>query len=65
MEMKLKKSMVITSHLSDVQHMILAGDKEGAMLRINYVKMLCWDERTELTEDELNEIWRKCRERCR
>jgi hypothetical protein len=60
MSFKLKKTMVITSHLSDVQEMISFGDTEGANLRINFVKLLCWDERTELTEDELNEIWKRC-----
>jgi hypothetical protein len=63
MEITLKKSMVITSHLSDVQEMISYGDIEEANLRINFVKMLSWDKRTELTEDELNEIWRKCVDR--
>jgi hypothetical protein len=55
--------MVITSHLSDVQEMISFGDINEANLRINFVKMLCWDKRTELTEKELNEIWRKCVDR--
>jgi len=65
MSYKIKKSMAIMSHLSDVQEMISFGKTkdEGitnfANLRINFVKMLILDERTELTEDELNELWRK------
>ena len=62
--MKIKKSMAMTSHLSDVQEMISFGDNEGARIRINFVKMLIHDERTEMTEDELNEVWRKCVELC-
>jgi hypothetical protein len=54
----------MTSHLSDVQEMISFGDNEGARIRINFVKMLIHDERTEMTEDELNEVWRKCVELC-
>ncbi len=63
MGFKIKKSMAITSHLSDVQEMISFGDVDKASLRINFVKMLVHDERTEMTEDELNEVWRKCVER--
>ena len=65
MSYKIKKSIAIMSHLSDVQEMISFGKTkdEGltnfANLRINFVMMLILDERTELTEDELNELWRK------
>lgn len=60
MGFKIKKTKVITSHLSDVQEMISYGKTEEANLRINFVKMLVQDERAEMTEDELNAVWRKC-----
>jgi hypothetical protein len=60
MSYKIKKSMAITSHLSDVQAMISFGEVRDANLRINFVKMLIHDERTEMTEDELNAVWREC-----
>lgn len=53
----------MTSHLSDVQEMISFGDNEGARMRVNFVKMLIHDKREELTEDELNAMWRECNER--
>ena len=69
MSYKIKKSIAIMSHLSDVQEMISFGKTKDesltnfANLRINFVKMLILDKRTELTEDELNELWRKSVER--
>jgi hypothetical protein len=69
MSYKIKKSMAIMSHLSDVQEIISFGKTKDesltnfANLRINFVKMLILDKRTELTEDELNELWRKSVER--
>ena len=65
MDFKIKKSMAITSHLSDVQEMISLGESKDANLRINFVKMLVRDERTEMTESELNELWRECVEKYR
>jgi hypothetical protein len=63
MSYKMKKSSAIMSHLSDVQEMISFGATKDANLRINFVKMLTLDERTEMTESELNELWKKCVER--
>lgn len=57
---KIKKSMAITSHLSDIQEMISFGDVDKANLRINFVKMLVHDERTEMTKYELNALWEEC-----
>ena len=65
MDFKIKKSMAITSHLSDVQEMISFGESKDANLRINFVKMLVRDELTEMTENELNELWRECVEKYR
>lgn len=65
MDFKIKKSSVIMSHLSDVQEMISFGATKDANLRINFVKMLTLDERTEMTESELNELWRECVEKYR
>lgn len=72
---KLKLSTVIWSHLSDVQEMIRFyiddhGEKmisnQEAINRINFVKLLTskLDEGIkEMTEDELNEIWKKLLQR--
>lgn len=65
MDFTIKKSMAITSHLSDVQEMISFGELKDANLRINFVKMLVRDERTEMKESELNELWKECVERYR
>lgn len=63
MSFPLKKTMVMTSHLSDIQEMMSFGDIKGANLRVNYVKMLIHDKRTEMTENELNKLWRECCEK--
>lgn len=61
--MKLKRTMAMMSHLSDVQEMIyFENQEEQIRMRINFVKMLIKDERDEMTEDELNEVWQKCNE---
>ena len=53
---KLKKSTVILSHLSDIQevtHNKLINE------RINFIKLLVLDQREELTEDVISNIWDK------
>lgn len=52
------------SHLSDCQHLIeFQNTQEEVRMRINFVKMLINDDREEMTEDELNEVWRECNEK--
>ncbi len=63
MNEKLELRMVIMSHLSDVQEMIMIGDKENAIIRINFVKMLVqkFDKgMREITESELNSEFERC-----
>lgn len=74
MKCKIKKSSAIMSYLSDVQEMVSFGKisvrkfsleslKDESLtkfvdLRINFVKLLILDERTEMTESELNKLWK-------
>jgi hypothetical protein len=61
--MKLNLRMVIFSHLSDVQHM---SDFEEIRMRVNFVKMLVTEldkGAKEMSEDELNALWRECNEK--
>lgn len=61
--MKSKISMVIMSHLSDMRYETGMVGMEGRVkVRINFIKLLIMEypnTDTELSEDELNEIWRK------
>jgi len=62
--MKIKRTMAMMSHLSDVQELIqYQGTQEDVRMRVNFVKMLIHDEREELTKDELNELWKECNEK--
>jgi hypothetical protein len=57
--------MVIMSHLSDVQEMVNVSP-EKIRMRVNFVKILVQklDKGVkEMSEDELNEEWKKCNER--
>jgi hypothetical protein len=63
MNEKLELRMVIISHLSDVQEIIMFGDKESAIKRINFVKMLVQKfdgGMREITESELNSEFERC-----
>ena len=59
--------MAIMSHLSDVQEMNgMSSQQENIRMRINFVKMLVQkldDGVKEMTEDELNAVWKECNER--
>ena len=59
--MTIKRTMAMMSHLSDVQELIqYQGTQEEVRMRVNFVKMLIHEEREELTNDELNELWKEC-----
>ena len=66
---KINLCMTITSHLSDVQEINCFAKTpqiaEDIRMKINFVKMLVdkLDEGIkEMTEDELNAIWKSCNE---
>jgi len=53
-------SMAICSHLSDAQHLMMAGCLDEANKHINFVKLLTFNyDNIEVDEtiDKLNEIW--------
>lgn len=68
--MKIDKKIAMISHLSDVQTVVdLLKDKIGEKnedeprQKINFVKVLIDDDRTELTQEELDQLWSEVHEK--